>query len=149
MRSSECVVPPLCIAIRIYNLTHNHLLVWMPLLTLLVPVVVGLKRFPQPSLCLATPGPELTVGLHLWLGVSLFPPSPLCTCLSSIDCFGDHLLGCSQGPMRIRRHNALVSILHHALLQDHPGALKEQLASFDDNSRPVDVFHPEWSSNLF
>ena len=59
---------------------------------------------------------------------------------SSIDCFGDHLLGCSHGPMRIRRHDALVSILHHALLQDHPGALKEQRASFDDNSRPRDIF---------
>ena len=54
-----------------------------------------------------------------WLGVSLFPSSPLCTCLSSIDCFGDHLLGCSHGPMKICRHDALVSILHHALLQDH------------------------------
>jgi len=82
----------------------------------------------------------VVVGLRLWLGVSLFPSSPLCTCLSSIDHFGYHLLGCSHGPTRIRRHNALVSILHHALLQDHPEALKEQRASFDDNSRPGDIF---------
>ena len=37
--------------------------------------------------------------------------------------------------MRIRFHDALVNILHHALLQDHPGVLKEQRASFDDSSR--------------
>ena len=99
-----------------------------------------LTAIPQPSLGLAIPGPEFVVGLGLWLGVSLFPPSPLCTCLFSIDYFGDHLLGCSHGPMRIHRHDALVSILHHALLQDHPGALKEQHASFDDDSRPGDTF---------
>ena len=69
-----------------------------------------LKAIPQPS------GPEFVVGLRLWLGVSLFPSSPLCTCLSSIDCFGDHLLGYSHGPNRIRRHDALVKIPHHALL---------------------------------
>ena len=46
--------------------------------------------------------------------------------------------------MRIRRHDALVNILHHALLQDHPGVLKEQCASFDDSSRPGDIFHPDY-----
>jgi len=99
-----------------------------------------LKAIPQPSLGLAIPGPEFVVGLCLWLGVSLFLSSPLCTCLSSIDYFGDHLLGCPHSPMRIRHHDALVSILHHALLQDHPGALKEQHASFVDNLRPGDIF---------
>jgi len=103
-----------------------------------------LKAIPLPSLGLAIPGPEFVVGLRLWLGVSLFPFPPLCICLSSIDCFGDHLLGCSHGPMRIRHHDALVSILHHALLQDHPGVLKEQRASFNDNSRPGDIFHPDF-----
>ena len=38
---------------------------------------------------------------------------------------------CSHCPMRIRHRDALVKILHHALLQDHPGVLKEQRASFD------------------
>ena len=84
-----------------------------------------LKVIPQPSLGLAIPGPEFVVGLRLWLGVSLFPSSPLCTCLSSIDCFGDHLLGCSYGPIRIHCHGASISILHHALLPDHSGALNE------------------------
>ena len=61
-----------------------------------------LKAIPSISLGLAIPGPEFIVGLRLWLGVSLFPICPLCTCLSSIDCFGDHLLGCSHGPMQGR-----------------------------------------------
>ena len=68
---------------------------------------------------------------------------PLCTCLSFIDQLGDHLLGCSHGPLRIQRHNALVSIVHHALLQDHPGVLHEQgIAS--DQSRPGDIYHPDF-----
>ena len=103
-----------------------------------------LKAIPSTSLGLAIPGPEFIVGLCLWLGVSLLPISPLCTCLSSIDCFGDHLLGCSHGPMRICCHDALVNILHHALLQDHPGVVKEQCASFDDSSCPGDIFHPDY-----
>ena len=60
--------------------------------------------------------------------------------------FGDHLLGCSHDPIRIRCHNALGSILHHDLLQDYPGALKEQCASFDDNSKPGDTFHPDFQN---
>jgi len=47
-----------------------------------------LKAIPQPSLGVAIPDPEF-VGLRPWIGVSLFPFPPLCTCLSSIDCFGD------------------------------------------------------------
>ena len=37
----------------------------------------------------------------------LFPLSPMCTCLTTINNFGDHLLGCSQGPMRLGRHDDL------------------------------------------
>ena len=81
-----------------------------------------LKALPQPALGLAIPPHDFTIALRLWLGIPLFPSLPLCTCLSVIDQFGDHLLGCSHGPLRIQRHNALVSIVHHALLQDHPGA---------------------------
>ena len=70
------------------------------------------KAIPKACLGLAIPGPEFVIGLRLWLGVTLFPLSPLCTCLSSIDSFGDHLLGCSHGPMRIRRHDTLVNIIN-------------------------------------
>jgi len=103
-----------------------------------------LKAIPQVRLGLAIPGPEFVVDLRLWLGVTLFPQSPLCTCLSSIDAFGDHLLGCSHGPMRIRRHDALADIIYKALSQDHPGVLKEQRVSYSDGLRPGDVFHPDF-----
>ena len=46
--------------------------------------------------------------------------------------------------MRICNHDALVNILHHALLQDHPGVIKEQHAYFDGSSRPGDIFHPDY-----
>ena len=65
-------------------------------------------------------------------------------CLTSIDQFGDHLLECSHGPMRIRRHDALVDIVCHALSQSHSGALKEQRVSYEDNSRPGGVYHPDF-----
>ena len=102
------------------------------------------QAIPQVSLALAIPGPEFVVGLRLWLGIPLFPLSPLCVCLTSIDQFGDHLLECSHGPMRIRRHDALVYIVCHALSQSHSGVLKEQRVSNEDNSRPGDVYHPDF-----
>ena len=62
---------------------------------------------------------------------------PIVTTLYSfvIDQFGDHFLGCLCGPLPMQRHDALVNIVHHALLQDHPGVLCEQgIAS--DQFRP-------------
>ena len=51
-----------------------------------------LKALPQPALDLAIPPHDFTIALHLWLGIPLFPSLPLCTCLSVIDQFGDHLV---------------------------------------------------------
>jgi len=53
-------------------------------------------------------------------------------------------LGCSHGPLRIQRHDALVSVVHHTLLQDHPGVLHEQGTSTSDRSRPGDIYHPNF-----
>ena len=103
-----------------------------------------LKAIPQSSLGLAIHGPEFVVGLRLWLGIPLFPVPPLCVCLAPIDCFGDHLLECCHGPMRVRCHDALVDIVHHALSHSHPGVLKEQRASCEDQSCPDDVYHPDF-----
>jgi len=91
-----------------------------------------LKAVPQISLGLSIPGPEFVVALRLWLGIALFPLSPLCVCLSTIDHCGDHLLECSHGSMCIRRHDALVDIVYHALSQSHTGVHKEQHISGDD-----------------
>ena len=74
---------------------------------------------------------------------SSFLLTPLCVCLDPIDQFGDHLLECSHAPMRIRRHDALVDIVCHALSQSHPGVLKEQRVSCEDHSHPGDVYHPD------
>ena len=59
-----------------------------------------------------------------------------------IDQFGDHLLGCSHGPLRIQCHDALVTVVHHALLRDHPGVLREQGIASSDQSRPGDILSP-------
>ena len=46
--------------------------------------------------------------------------------------------------MRIRWHDALVDIVYHALSQSHTGLWKEQRISGDDQSRPGDVYHPDF-----
>ena len=43
-----------------------------------------------------------------------------------------------------QRHDALVSIVHHALLQYHPGVLREQSIA-SDQSRPGDIYHPDFT----
>ena len=43
-----------------------------------------LKVIHHSSLGLTIPGPELVFDLRLWLGISLFPVSPLCVCLPPI-----------------------------------------------------------------
>ena len=45
--------------------------------------------------------------------------------------------------MRNRHHDALVDIVCHALSQSHSGVLKERV-SYEDNSRPGDVYHPDF-----
>jgi len=67
-----------------------------------------------------------------------------CTCLSVIDQFDDYLLGYSHGPLHIQRHDALISIIHRALLQDHPGVLHEQSIA-SDQSHPWDIYHPDFT----
>ena len=98
----------------------------------------------MPALGLVIPPHHVTIALLLWLAIPLFPSLPLCVCLSVIDQFDDHLLGCSHGPLRIQHHNALVSIVHHALLQDHPGVFRQQGIS-SDQSRPSDIYHPDFN----
>ena len=73
-------------------------------------------------------GQEFVFSLWYWLGIPLFTSTdPIrCSCGSVVDRFGDHLLGCGHGPMRIRRHDALCDIVFHALLQDNSGCKREQ-----------------------
>ena len=61
-----------------------------------------------------------------------------------IDDFGDHLLGCGHGPLRIRRHDVLREIVYHALRNDNPGVRLEQRCASDRQMRPGDVYHPSF-----
>ena len=62
-----------------------------------------------------------------------------------IDQFSDHLLGYSHGPLHIQRHDALVTVVHHSLLQDHPGVLRQQGIASSDQSLPGNIYHPDFS----
>ena len=55
------------------------------------------------------------------------------------------MLGCGNGPLRIRRHNSLCELVFEALLIDNPGTKREIHCSSDDNSRPGDIFHPDFA----
>ena len=87
-----------------------------------------LRAIPSISLGLAMSGQEFVCSLWYWLGIPLFTSTdPIrCSCGSVVDRFGDHLLGCGHGLMRIRRHDALCDIVFHALLQDNSGCKREQ-----------------------
>ena len=52
---------------------------------------------------------EFVYSLWYWLGIPLFTStdSIRCSCGSVIDQFGDHLLGCGHGSMRIRQHDTM------------------------------------------
>ena len=65
-----------------------------------------------------------------------------CPCGSFVDPYGDHLLGCGQGPLQIQRHNALRDVSWRALLQDNRETRREQ--RFDGTSLecPDDILHP-------
>lgn len=108
-----------------------------------------LRATPIESLGLAMPGPEFIISLRIWLGVNIFSssPNPLCACGTPIDSKGDHLLGCGFGPLRTRRHNALCSIVWHALLQDNANAKCEQRVTGDSQIRPGDVYHPDFTNS--
>ena len=66
-----------------------------------------------------------------------------CPCGQVIDAFGDHLLGCGHGPLRIKRHDALRDIIWQALLLDNSRAIREQRCD-NSNERPGDIFHPDF-----
>ena len=105
-----------------------------------------LKAPPISSLGLALSGPEFITASRHWLGIPHLPPSTplLCPCSNHLDQFGDHILGCSHGPYRIKRHDALRDVLYHTLRQDNTNVLLEQRVSGDSGSRPGDIFHPEF-----
>ena len=66
-----------------------------------------LQAIPNPNLGLAIIGCEFTCALRYWLSIPFFDSSHLCSCGSTLDPHGDHLLGCGQGPFRIRCHDVL------------------------------------------
>ena len=87
---------------------------------------------------------EFITALRLRLGCPIFPSSPSSIrypCGQIIDVYGDHVLGCGFGPLRIKRHDALCEVIFHNLLIDSPGVLREQHCSFSKGDRPGDVYH--------
>ncbi len=68
------------------------------------------------------------------------PPSVLCFCGATIDPFGDYLISCPKGPLRVQHHNALCEVIFQALLVKK----KERNGSGYDSSRPGDVYHPNF-----
>ena len=90
---------------------------------------------------------EFVIALRIRLGLSLFPFPPAftrCFCGHAIDPFADHVLSCGTGPLRSKRQDALCDVLHHTLLIDNSSCRREQRCLSDDNSRPGDLYHPDF-----
>ena len=84
---------------------------------------------------------EYILACRYWLGISIFPDSQQaarCPCGHVMDCFGDHVLGCGHGPLRIKRHNAISEVIWHALLVDNRDSKREQKCGGESNNRPGD-----------
>ena len=104
-----------------------------------------LRAIPNSNLGLIVSAEESVIALRLWLGIPIFPSlSTRCPCGSTIDAYGDHVLGCGSGNLRIKPHDALCDVVFHALLQDHSGTRREQHCVGYNNSRPGDVYHPDF-----
>ena len=100
---------------------------------------------PNKNLGLAMSPKEFTVALHVWLGIPVFPVLPQsarCSCGTVIDLHSDHV-GCGNVSLRNKRHNALCDIIFHIALVDNY-CKHEQRCSSHNNTRPGDVYHPDF-----
>ena len=104
-----------------------------------------LRAVPNPNLGFTMSRQEFTLSLSMWLGRHIFPHPVRCVCGQTIDNYGDHVLGCGHGPLRIKCHDALSEVVWHTLLMDNKGALREQRCGTNNNNHPGDVFHPDFS----
>ena len=111
-----------------------------------------LRALPNLSLGLAMPSKEFSVAWRVWLGILIFNlPSDAkrCTCGAIIDKFGDHLFRCNQEQnLRMKRHNALCEVVFNVLLVDDSRCRREMRCSRTSNSRPGDIFHPNFEHSL-
>ena len=78
-----------------------------------------------------------------------FPNSKRCPCGNTVDKFGDHLLGCNQGQsVATKRHDALCKVVYNALLTDNSRCRREARCSSSKETRPGDVYHPDFERGL-
>ena len=49
-----------------------------------------------------------------------------------------------HGPLRIKRNNVPCKVIYHAILTNNKHAKREQRCSGYDNSRPGNIFHPDF-----
>ena len=97
------------------------------------------------------PKRDFSVALWIWLGIPIFPSpnSKRCPCGNIIDKFGDHLLGCNQGQsLTTKRHDALCEVVYNALLTDDSRCRREARCSSSNQTRPGDVYHPDFERGL-
>ena len=111
-----------------------------------------LNVIPAPALGLHLHDREFRCCLDYWLGFEVFGGNSRCPACSKegiMDPFGDHQVGCGGNGDRIYRHNALRDVLFSAA-QSAALAPRKEVTSLisDTNSRPADIFLPNWSRGL-
>ena len=83
-----------------------------------------LRAIPNTNLSLSMSQHEFVLVVKVWLGIPIFPTYSQflrCACGQIIDQHGDHLLRCGNSPLWIKRHDALLDTVWHALLMDNKG----------------------------
>ena len=106
-----------------------------------------LNVVPSPALGLHLQDWEFRFCLQYWLGLQMFEDDRTCpVCHSTADCYGDHQVGCGGNPDRIHRHNSVRDALFSAA-QSAALAPRREVPSLipGTQSRPADVFLPNWS----
>ena len=93
------------------------------------------------------------MALCFWLGIPFFQPlkhsiAHVQWSYDVLDNYGDHLLGCGDSKLRIKRHDSLCEILFHALSTDNSNCRGEQHCSNVNMSKPCDVLHPDFDQGL-
>ena len=105
------------------------------------------RAIPNPKLGLSMSREEFVTGIRVYLGLQLFPSPPnvvRCSCGHILDVYGDHLLGCGNKGLRIKRHNTLRDVIFHYLLSDNKASKIEQTCNSNNNKRPGDLYHPDF-----
>ena len=105
-----------------------------------------LDVIPSQSLGLAMHSLDFRFVVQYRLGLPVYnSDSPCLVCGKPNDRLGDHAVGCGGDTERIARHDRIRDVLYHAAASAALGPRREVPVSGNSQSRPADVYIPNWN----